>query len=181
VLRAVRTPGLADRVHAVAPGLVVEELDVPGPLTSCDLRAAGVAEALVLLAALGDGPDTVTMPNGAVATAVVDADGIRVRVRCGRPLDAVVLRSYCIGAAHMALGWVTSEGLAVDDDGVPQDLTIRSFGVLRATDTPTIHVTIDDDDADSVNGSDAVFVAVAAAAWRHSKFAPAWPTQRRAR
>jgi xanthine dehydrogenase small subunit len=181
VLRAVRTAGLAERVRAVAPGLVVEEHDVPGPPTSCDIRAAGTAEALVLLAALGEGPDTVTMPNGAVATATVNDDGIRVRVRCGRPLDPVVLRSYCIGAAHMALGWVTSEGLAVDDDGVPHDLTIRSFGVLRAIDTPTIHITVEDDDAEPVNGSDAVFVAVAAAAWRHQQFAPVWPTRRRAR
>ncbi len=47
-----------------------------------------------------------------------------------------MLRSYCIGAAHMALGWVRSEGLAVDADGVPLDLTIRSFGILRAVDMP---------------------------------------------
>ena len=54
------------------------------------------------------------------------------------PLDEVVLRSYCIGAAHMALGWVTSEGLAVDDDGDVIDLTIRSFGILRAADMPPV-------------------------------------------
>jgi hypothetical protein len=36
-----------------------------------------------------------------------------------------------IGAAHMALGWVRNEGIAVDDDGETHDLTIRSFGVLR--------------------------------------------------
>ena len=45
-----------------------------------------------------------------------------------------MLRSYCIGAAHMALGWVRSEGIAVDPDGLPLDLTIRSFGILRAQD-----------------------------------------------
>ena len=55
-------------------------------------------------------------------------------MRCGDPLDEVVLRSYCTGAAHMALGWVRSEGLAVGADGVPVDLTIRSFGILRAAD-----------------------------------------------
>ncbi len=32
-------------------------------------------------------------------------------------LDEVVLRSYCIGATHQALGWVRSEGIAVDGDG----------------------------------------------------------------
>ena len=52
----------------------------------------------------------------------------------------MVLRSYVIGAAHMALGWVTSEGLAVDDDGEVGDLTIRSFGILRAADMPSVEV-----------------------------------------
>ena len=83
---------------------------------------------------------------------------------CGDPLDEVVLRSYCIGAAHMALGWVTSEGLAVDADGTVHDLTIRSFGIVRAVDTPVIEVEIEPDTGPPVNGSDAVFAAVAAAA-----------------
>ena len=103
---------------------------------------------------------------------------MHVRVRCGDPLDEVVLRSYCTGAAHMALGWVRSEGLAVDDDGTPLDLTIRSFGVLRAVDTPPIHIEIEHDDGEPVNGSDAVFAAVAAAAWRHAGFPPEWPATR---
>ena len=59
-------------------------------------------------------------------------------------LDEVVLRSYCTGAAHQALGWVTSEGLAVDDDGEVLDLTIRSFGILRAVDMPPIEVEVVD-------------------------------------
>ena len=91
----------------------------PGPPTSAALRGAGWAEAAVLLASLGDGPDTVVAPNGATATATLDDGGVHVRVRCGDPLDEVVLRSYCTGAAHMALGWVRSEGLAVDAGGRP--------------------------------------------------------------
>jgi xanthine dehydrogenase small subunit len=87
-----------------------------------------------------------------------------------------VLRSYCIGAAHMALGWVTSEGLTVDAEGVVHDLTIRSFGVLRAADTPPIVVEIEPDDGPPVNGSDAVFAAVAAAVWLHQGAPPDWPT-----
>ena len=35
---------------------------------------------------------------------------------------------------------------AVDDDGVVHDLTVRSFGVLRAVDTPAIEVELIDDD-----------------------------------
>jgi xanthine dehydrogenase small subunit len=78
----------------------------------------------------------------------------------------------------MALGWVRSEGLAIGDDGTPLDLTIRSFGVLRAVDTPPIHIEIEPDGSEPVNGSDAVFAAVAAAAWRHAGFPPHWPVTR---
>jgi CO/xanthine dehydrogenase Mo-binding subunit len=97
-------------------------------------------------------------------------------VACGDPLDEVVLRSYCVGAAHQALGWVTSEGLAVDDAGEVLDLTVRSFGVPRAVDTPPIDVEIEPGDGDPVNGSDAVFAAVAAAVWIDQGCAQDWPT-----
>jgi CO/xanthine dehydrogenase Mo-binding subunit len=76
----------------------------------------------------------------------------------------------------MALSWVSSEGIADDDDGVVHDLTIRSFGILRAVDTPAIEVTIEEDDGPAVRGSDAVFVAVAAAAWLHAGCPTDWPT-----
>jgi CO/xanthine dehydrogenase Mo-binding subunit len=120
----------------------------------------------------------VRAPGGATAAARIDGDGsVHVRVRCGRPLDPVVLRSYCVGAAHMALGWVRSEGLAVDAHGVPVDLTIRSFGILRAVDTPRIEIEIEDDDGDPVNGSDAVFAAVATAAWAATGWHATWPAR----
>jgi len=99
-----------------------------------------------------------------------------VAVSCGDPLDQVALRSYCVGAAHMALGWVCSEGLAVDATGEVHDLTIRSFGVLRAVDTPPIDVRIEPSGGPPVNGSDAAFAAVAAAAWLAQGCPPAWPT-----
>ncbi len=176
VIRVARTVGVAAAIERIAPGLIVEEIDVLGPPTSVDLRGGGWVEAAVLISALNrTGPDTITASNGSTATAWIDADAVHVRVRCGDPLDEVVLRSYAIGAAHMALGWVRSEGLAVDADGMVHDLTIRSFGALRAVDTPPIIVTIETDDGPPVNGSDAVFAAVAAAAWRLAGFAPAWP------
>jgi CO/xanthine dehydrogenase Mo-binding subunit len=178
VVRVARTPGIAAAIAASAPGLRVEEVEVAGPPTSAAVRAAGWAEGAALLASLGAGPDTVRSPDGAEATATVDREGrVTVFVRCGRALDAVVLRSYCIGAAHMALGWVRSEGIAVDDAGDPLDLTIRSFGILRAADTPRIEVTIEDNDREPVNGSDAVFAAVAAAAWRALGFPERWPAR----
>jgi xanthine dehydrogenase small subunit len=179
VMRVARTPGIAEIITATALGLTVEEVDVLGPPTSTALRGAGWAEASIVMSSLTAGPDTVTAPNNARATAVVDDEGVHVSVRCGEPLDHVVLRSYCIGAAHMALGWIRSEGIAVDADGQVHDLTIRSFGVLRAVDTPPITITVEDDDGPPVNGSDAVFAAVAAAAWRHLDFPAAIPARRR--
>jgi hypothetical protein len=177
VIRVARTTGIADAVASVAPDVVVEEVDVPGPPTSVQLRGAGWAEAAVLRAAAGGGPSRITAPNGATAEASVTPDGrIQVWVSCGEPLDHTVLRSYCIGAAHMALGWVTSEQLTVDDDGHVLDLTIRSFGVPRATETPPIDVEIDDASGEPVNGSDAVFAAVAAAVWTAQGLPPVWPT-----
>ena len=218
VIRVARTPGIADAIRSVAPGLAVEEVDVPGPPTSADARAAGWAEAAVLLAAaawrrfgidslatgaaaswhrfgvdslptdLADGEVTVVSPAGAWATAHVPPGGpIRVRVAAGPALDEVVLRSYCIGAAHHALGWVTREGIAVDAEGTVHDLTIRSFGVLRAPDMPAVRVDIvppglpppggGPAPTEPVNGSEAVFAAVAAAAWIARGLPPAWPTE----
>ena len=179
VVRVLRTAGIADAIASVASELTVEEVDAAGPLTSTALRAAGWAEAAVLLASLRSAPDAVVAPNGAAATATIDDAGVHVRVRCGYPLDEVVLRSYCIGAAHMALGWVRSEGLAVDAAGVPVDLTIRSFGILRSSETPPATVEIEADEGPPINGSDAVFAAVAAAAWRHAGYPARWPVMRR--
>jgi CO/xanthine dehydrogenase Mo-binding subunit len=177
-VRVARTLGIADAISAFAPGLAVEEVDVVGPPTSMALRAAGWAEAAVLLAGARGEATPITAPNGAVAEAHVDGLGVRIRVSAGDPLDDVVLRSYCIGAAHMALGWVSSEGIAVEASGEPLDLTIRSFGVLRAVDTPLITVEIDRDGSLPRNGSDAVFAAVAAAAWVAQGCPPTFPTGR---
>jgi aerobic-type carbon monoxide dehydrogenase small subunit (CoxS/CutS family) len=182
VVRVVATPGIAERIRAAGTALEVEEVRVPGPPTSIDLRAAGWAEASVLLASVR-GESRVVAPNGAWAEAEVTRDRrVRIRVSCGDPLDEVVLRSYCIGAAHMALGWVTSERLAVDEAGAVHDLTIRSFGVLRANQTPPIDVVVDPaSSGPPVNGSDAVFAAVAAAVWADQGHPQDWPTGRAVR
>jgi CO/xanthine dehydrogenase Mo-binding subunit len=111
--------------------------------------------------------------GGALAGARVHLDDagalarVEVRVAAGDPLDEIVLRSYAVGATHMALGWVLSEGIAVDTEtGEVHDLTIRSFGVIRPKDTPPIDVMIvDDDGPPRPRSSDAVFAAVAGAAW----------------
>jgi hypothetical protein len=165
---------------------------VVGPPTASHLRAVGLAERSVLIegaltaagvdrrALVRDGRiarvllETCTRgPSSACAGARVELhdDGtvarVEVRVAAGDPLDDVVLRSYAIGATHMALGWVLTESIAVDpESGDVHDLTIRSFGVIRAKDTPPINVEILDDAGPALAGaSDAVFAAVAAATW----------------
>jgi xanthine dehydrogenase small subunit len=192
VVRVARTPGIDHAIHAAAPRFVVEEVDVPGPATSAALRAAGTAEALVLLAALtlrgalaGGSFDhsshhvSIDAPNGSSASAALGLDGvIRVEVMCGRILDRAVLRSYVIGAVHMALGWVTSESLAVDSDGTISDLTIRSFGIVRPADMPHVEVTLHEVDTEPVNGTDAVYAAVAALVWSVQGWPTDWPTRR---
>ena len=190
---------LGDAVRsALGPGVEIEMVPVTGPAVSPAIRAAGWAEGAVLAAALqaasaggsdnntgpGPGTATVTTPDGASATArvAVDASGwpasVEVSVAAGDPLDRTTLRSYVQGAAHMALGWVCSEGIAVGPDGVPDDLTIRSFGILRAKDTPPIEVVIEAGDGPAVRVSDAAFAAVAAATWLAQGLPSQWPTRR---
>jgi len=193
VMRVARTPGSADldrfvrAVAAAAPHLVVEEVEVPGPPVSADLRGAGWAEAAVLLAALdavvsGDSAlgrrVEVRSPAGASATASVDAAGaVFVSVAAGEVLDEVVLRSYAIGAAHQALGWVRSEGVAVDESGAVLDLTIRSFGIIAARAMPVVEVEVHDGPGPPVPAGDTVFAAVAAAAWLAAGLGSSWPLE----
>jgi hypothetical protein len=178
IVRVVRTDAIAERIRSVLPAVEVEEVDVAGPRTSTALRAAGWAEAWVLRAALA-GVARVETADGATAEATItDSGAVSVRLAAGDPLDETVLRSYAIGAAHLGLGWVTSEGIAVDQDGEIHDLTIRSFGILRAKDVPTITIEIEPSDRPPVNGSDAVFAAVAAAAWLERGLPTDWPTER---
>jgi aerobic-type carbon monoxide dehydrogenase small subunit (CoxS/CutS family) len=178
--------------YALDEHAVWSHVAVAGPPTSVRLRAVGLAERAALLegaldaagadrgALLRDARAASTLldtcvraASGAGAGARVETDDegrverVVVRVAAGDPLDAVVLRSYAIGAAHMALGWVLSEGLAVDPvTGEIHDLTIRSFGIVRAKDTPPVVVeVIDDPGPPRARASDAVFAAVAAATW----------------
>jgi aerobic-type carbon monoxide dehydrogenase small subunit (CoxS/CutS family) len=194
LLRVAMTPGSGSleswkaAVASVAPGLVVEEVDVPGPPVGADVRAAGWAEASILLAALearragriGPGhPVSIVSAGGAQVSAVVGSDGaVEVSVAAGQVLDEVVLRSYVVGAVHQALGWVRSEGVAVDASGTVLDLTIRSFGILTAREMPDVRVVIEDGDGPAVRCGDGVFAAVATAAWLAAGLPADWPCAR---
>ncbi len=177
------------RVAHVAPGLSVERVAIVGPPVSLDLRAAVWAEAAVLAGAMtwlgrgGDrgsgGPVKVAAPGGGRAVVACPPGGpVDVEVDAGRALDEVVLRSYCIGAVHQALGWVLTEGIAVDESGAPRDLTVRSFGILPARAMPEVRVRVVPSDGPPVNGSDAVFAAAAAACWIGRGLRADWPVER---
>ena len=176
-VRMVRTDGVA---AAFAPWSV-EEVDVVGPPTSAAIRGAGWVEAEVLRAGLRGEVGWIEAPGGGRATAAFVDGRLRVEVDAGAPLDEVVLRSYAIGAAHQALSWVGSEGLAVDDEGEVHDLTVRSFGILKASEMPEVEVVVVSSDAEPVNGSDAVLAAVAAAAWLDQGCPPELPSGHRYR
>ncbi|WP_419842516.1 2Fe-2S iron-sulfur cluster-binding protein [Candidatus Poriferisodalis sp.] len=190
IVRVARTPGAAAVLRGLLPWAEVVEVDVPGPPTSTTLRAAVWAEAQMLAAALARcragmschaaaghavGVEIIS-PDGASANATVGPDGISVNIDAGEPLDHVTLRSYVIGASHMAWSWVTSESLSVDDAGEIGDLTIRSFGIARSADTPPIEVTIQRSPRPPVPAGDAVFAAVAAATWISRGTPPQLPT-----
>jgi hypothetical protein len=196
VVRVGRSPGSGDLSAALArtvawcPGMEVEEVAVSGPPVSGALRGAVWAEVLAARLALSGAQDAlavhVKLPDAGAADVELhpeewpDRGRVHVDVRAGAPLDAVTLRSYALGAVHQALGLVWSEGIAVDEAGEPVDLTIRSFGILAARDMPDVAVTVHDGDGWPVNGSDAVFVATLAAAWRAEGLPARWPTRRAA-
>jgi aerobic-type carbon monoxide dehydrogenase small subunit (CoxS/CutS family) len=184
-------------LNVLAPGIELEVAPITGPPVGTELRGAGWVEVVAALHALrasgeegasttpGFGAATITLPGGGRAAVEVragvsesDEPEVSVEVWAGDPLHAATLRSYVTGAVHQALGLVWSEGIAVDGDGVPVDLTIRSFGILTARDMPRVTVRVHDDDRWPVNVSDAVFAATVAAA-HAAEGAPAhWPTRR---
>ena len=155
-----RAVGAAEQTVLVEAALHAAGIDA-GAIVA-DERLGGVR--LDALARIADG-------DAAAGARVEIVDGaitrVIVRVAAGDPLDEVVLRSYAVGAAHQALGWVCTEGLAVDPEtGAVLDLTVRSFGIVRPAKMPTVTVEIVDDPGPSrPAASDAVFAAVAAATW----------------
>ena len=187
VVRLARTPGsepvdpLVEAVRRCAPAVVVEVVDVAGPRVGTTHRGAAVAEVLAALAVLAAGADgvcRVTAPSGGRAAVAVRDSAISVELDAGAPLCAATVRSYAIGAVHQAYSMVTTEGIAVDRDGTPVDLTIRSFGVTPARAVPPVEVAVAASSTDPVPAGPAVFAATLAAVWLAEGAGPRWPTRR---
>jgi len=158
---------LVDLVRGLLPDIEVELVDVLGPPVGATHRGAILSEVLALRASMGESDVvSVTSPSGARADVELRDGEICVTVSAGEPLCPVTLRSYVIGAAHAAYSFATSEGLAINDRGEVQDLTIRSFGILTLSAMPTISVTIKDDERPAMAASGAVFAATLGAVLR---------------
>ena len=100
------------------------------------------------------------------------------RSTCVSPAATRSTRWCCAATAPAPRTWRSAgsrrRGSSVDEHGAPHDLTIRSFGVLRAVDTPRIHVEIEPSRRRAGERQRrGVRRVVAAAAWARSGWAPA--------
>ena len=60
----------------------------------------------------------------------------------GRAVNPLLCEGQIQGAVHMGLGYALSEEFPCDDEGRPQNMTLRSLGIMRAKDVPTIEVVL---------------------------------------
>ena len=58
----------------------------------------------------------------------------------GRVVNPLLCEGQVTGAVHMGLGYALSESFPTDDEARPQNMTLRSLGILRAKDVPPIDV-----------------------------------------
>jgi xanthine dehydrogenase molybdenum-binding subunit len=56
----------------------------------------------------------------------------------GCVVNPVLCEGQIEGAVHMGLGYALSEDFPCDDEGRPQNMTLRSLGIIRAKDVPPI-------------------------------------------
>jgi CO/xanthine dehydrogenase Mo-binding subunit len=56
----------------------------------------------------------------------------------GRAVNPLLCEGQIQGAVHMGLGYALSEEFPCDNEGRPQNMTLRSLGIIRAKDVPTI-------------------------------------------
>ena len=60
----------------------------------------------------------------------------------GRAVNPLLCEGQIEGAVHMGLGYALSEGFPYDEEGRPQNLTLRSLDIIRPKDVPEIDVVI---------------------------------------
>lgn len=82
----------------------------------------------------------------AAQVVVLDESGAVERVIAahdvGRAVNPLLCEGQIEGAVHMGLGYALSEDFPADELGRPINMTLRSLGILRAKDIPTIDVVL---------------------------------------
>jgi aerobic-type carbon monoxide dehydrogenase small subunit (CoxS/CutS family) len=171
---------VCDAIRGAASRALVEVVEVTGPRVGATHRGAGLAEVLAALAVLRAAPDGTceVAVGGARATVRATGEGIVAAVDAGDPICGATTRSYVIGAVHQAFSMVTSEGIALDVEGTPVDLTIRSFGITPARSFPHVTVDVAQSDSPPVAVGTAAFAAALGAVWFAEGSGPRWPTRR---
>jgi CO/xanthine dehydrogenase Mo-binding subunit len=60
----------------------------------------------------------------------------------GRAINPTLCEGQIEGAVHMGLGYALTEDFPTDEQGMPQNMTLRSLGILRAKDIPEIEAVL---------------------------------------
>jgi xanthine dehydrogenase molybdenum-binding subunit len=60
----------------------------------------------------------------------------------GRAVNPMLCEGQIQGAVHMGLGYALSEEFPADESGRPRNMTLRSLGILRPKDVPSISVVL---------------------------------------
>jgi xanthine dehydrogenase molybdenum-binding subunit len=69
-------------------------------------------------------------------------EGVTAVHDVGRAVNPLLCEGQIQGAVHMGLGYALSENFPADSDGRPQNMTLRSLGILRAKDVPPVSVVL---------------------------------------
>jgi xanthine dehydrogenase molybdenum-binding subunit len=129
---SVRAACRAARDAGCAPGV-----DYEGEHRVDWTQALGTVENPTIHSAFGYAAQLVVMDRetGAIERVLAAHD-------VGRVINPLLCEGQVVGAVHMGLGYALSEDFPTDDKAVPQHMTLRQLGILRAKDVPPIDVVL---------------------------------------
>ncbi len=88
----------------------------------------------VIHSAFGYASQLVVLDDGGEVEQVVAAHDV------GRAVNPILCEGQIEGAVHMGLGYALTEGFPCDEDGRPQNGTLRSLDIIRPKDMPPVEV-----------------------------------------
>jgi aldehyde oxidoreductase len=71
-----------------------------------------------------------------------DVDRVVAVHDVGKAVNPMLCEGQVEGAVHMGLGYALSEGFPYDEDGRPQNMTLRSLDIIRPKDMPDVDVVL---------------------------------------